>query len=177
MGWICVGDGLPVERGGCSCEMQLWCSRHQITEDCEFGRWMTDCGFPSSAVSGGEEWALDLHTTEGFWFSWSSASAPDHRYVSSVRLELCGNRDPQTDCHRAHTQTDTQTNIHWLAGFYFSSILRNATRFLLGKSFYTMCAVEVTNDIKERVEDNTSCQPRSGLPCPLSLPSRQNPQH
>lgn len=77
--------------------------------------------FTILSVSGGEEWALDLHTTEGF--SWSSASAPDHRYVSPVRLELCGSRDPQTDGHRARRQTDTHADRHWLAGFYFSSIL------------------------------------------------------
>lgn len=57
-----VGDALPVEECGCSCEMQLG---EFTTSDQKIGSLDDglDCGLPSCVWWG--RWALDLHTTEG----------------------------------------------------------------------------------------------------------------
>lgn len=96
-----VGEALPLQRW-----VQLpdatWVFK---TSDqkvaCGFGRWTTDCGLPSCPWWG--RGGLWIYTTEG---SWSSASAPDHRYVSAVRWSyVCGSRGPQTAA---------VTDRHWL---------------------------------------------------------------
>lgn len=75
-----VGEALPSQRW-----VQLPDATWVFTTSdqkvaCGFGRWTTDCGLPSCSLWGRS--GLWIYTTEG---SWSSASAPDHRYVSAVR--------------------------------------------------------------------------------------------
>lgn len=81
-----VGDALPVGECGCSCEMQLG---EFTTSDQKMGSLDDglDCGLPSCVLVG-KVGSGSTHTAEGF--SWSSAPAPDHRYVSPVRWSYAG---------------------------------------------------------------------------------------